>query len=221
MAPRPGAAPVKSEAALRVATPLLEAPVAAGATGRSPGCARDRQAGRRPRRPSQLSKALHKKVPLAAAAPHAERTPRAPPRSTGRSAPAIPQATGRGRRYRIVYGDESEALTHPYLARAWAKAGAACGCRRRGRRRRSPCSVRSITFTRQLIVHTSPTKRSSDCITHLERLDRLHRPKPGRPMKPMVLVEDNGPSMRASSRWRRYHPHPPAHRSGCPILRPN
>ena len=24
----------------------------------------------------------------------------------------------------LLYGDESEALTHPYLARAWAKAGA-------------------------------------------------------------------------------------------------
>ena len=23
----------------------------------------------------------------------------------------------------LLYGDESEALTHPYLARAWAKAG--------------------------------------------------------------------------------------------------
>jgi hypothetical protein len=24
----------------------------------------------------------------------------------------------------LLYGDESEALTHPYLARAWAKSGA-------------------------------------------------------------------------------------------------
>jgi transposase len=46
---------------------------------------------------------------------------------------------------------------------------------------------------RHLIVHTSPTKRSSDFIAHLERLDRLYGPKPGRTRKPVVLVEDNGP----------------------------
>ena len=27
----------------------------------------------------------------------------------------------------LLYGDESEALTHPYLARAWAKSGAGAG----------------------------------------------------------------------------------------------
>ena len=47
--------------------------------------------------------------------------------------------------------------------------------------------------SRQLIVHTSPTKRSSDFIAHLEQLDRLYGPKPGQPAKPVVLVEDNGP----------------------------
>ena len=47
--------------------------------------------------------------------------------------------------------------------------------------------------TRQLIVHTSPTKRSSDFIAHLEQLDHLFGPQPGRAMKPVVLVEDNGP----------------------------
>ena len=47
--------------------------------------------------------------------------------------------------------------------------------------------------TRQLIVHTSPTKRSSDFVAHLEQLDRLYGPKPGQPTKPVVLVEDNGP----------------------------
>ena len=31
----------------------------------------------------------------------------------------------------LLYGDESEALTHPYLARAWAKRGTICACRRR------------------------------------------------------------------------------------------
>ena len=40
---------------------------------------------------------------------------------------------------------------------------------------------------------TSPTKRSSDFIAHLEQLDRLFAPQPGRQAKPVVLVEDNGP----------------------------
>ena len=48
-------------------------------------------------------------------------------------------------------------------------------------------------MTRQLIVHTSPTKRSSDFVAHLEQLDQLYGPMPGRRGKPVVLVEDNGP----------------------------
>ena len=47
--------------------------------------------------------------------------------------------------------------------------------------------------TRRLIVHTSRTKRSADFIAHLEQLDRLFGPKPGRLTIPVVLVEDNGP----------------------------
>jgi transposase len=47
--------------------------------------------------------------------------------------------------------------------------------------------------TRQLIVHTSPTKRSTDFVAHLEQLDRLYGPQPGQLAKPVVLVEDNGP----------------------------
>jgi transposase len=52
---------------------------------------------------------------------------------------------------------------------------------------------RLTIVTRQLIVHTSRTKRSSDFVAHLEQLDRLYGPKPGQPLKPVVLVEDNGP----------------------------
>ncbi|HEY4043225.1 MAG TPA: transposase, partial [Rhodopila sp.] len=48
-------------------------------------------------------------------------------------------------------------------------------------------------LTRQLLVHTSRTKRSTDFIAHLEQLDQLYGPKPGQITKPVVLVEDNGP----------------------------
>ena len=47
--------------------------------------------------------------------------------------------------------------------------------------------------TRELIVHTSPTKRSTDFMAHLEQLDARYGPQPGRQAKPVILVEDNGP----------------------------
>ena len=48
-------------------------------------------------------------------------------------------------------------------------------------------------ITRHLIVETSATKRSTDFIALLERIDREFGPKPGRTTKPVVLVIDNGP----------------------------
>jgi len=46
---------------------------------------------------------------------------------------------------------------------------------------------------RQLIVQSSPTKRSSDFISYLDQLDHLCGPQPGRSAKPIALVEDDGP----------------------------
>lgn len=46
---------------------------------------------------------------------------------------------------------------------------------------------------RELLVHTSTSKRSCDFIAHLEQLNRLYGPRPGHPVTPAVLVEDNGP----------------------------
>lgn len=49
-------------------------------------------------------------------------------------------------------------------------------------------------LARELIVHTSRTKKSADFTAHLEQLDRLYGPRPGTPPgKPVVLVLDNGP----------------------------
>jgi len=93
----------------------------------------------------------------------------------------------------LLYGDESEALTHPYLARVWAKAGADLRVPAPGQAKKVAMLGSLDPVTRQLIVHTSPTKRSSDFVAHLEQLDRLYGPKPGQPAKPVVLVEDNGP----------------------------
>jgi transposase len=93
----------------------------------------------------------------------------------------------------LLYGDESEALTHPYLARVWAKSGADLRVPAPGQAKKVAMLGSFDHVTRELIVHTSPTKRSSDFIAHLEQLDRLYGPQPGRPTKPVVLVEDNGP----------------------------
>src|SRR5882757_1198301 len=93
----------------------------------------------------------------------------------------------------LLYGDESEALTHPYLARAWAKSGADLRVPAPGQARKVAMLGSLDCMTRQLIVHTSPTKRSSDFVAHLEQLDQLCGPMPGRLVKPVVLVEDNGP----------------------------
>ena len=93
----------------------------------------------------------------------------------------------------LLFEDESEALTHPYLARAWAKRGADLRVPAPGQAKKV-AMIGSLDYaTRRLVVHTSPTKRSADFVMHLEQLDRLYGPKPGRPVKPVVLVEDNGP----------------------------
>ncbi len=47
--------------------------------------------------------------------------------------------------------------------------------------------------TRELIVHTSRTKRSADFVALLEEIDRRYGPQPGRTVKPPVPVLDNGP----------------------------
>ncbi len=52
----------------------------------------------------------------------------------------------------------------------------------------------SLDFAqRRLSVHTSRSKKSADFIAHLEQLDAIYGPKPGRRRRPVVLVLDNGP----------------------------
>ena len=79
----------------------------------------------------------------------------------------------------LLFGDESEALTHPYLAHVWAK---------RGTDLRIPAPGQSAKVAmlgvldwgrRKLIVRTSRTKRSADFIALLEEIDRRYGPKLG------------------------------------------
>jgi transposase len=93
----------------------------------------------------------------------------------------------------LLFADESEALTHPYLARAWAKKGADLRVPAPGQAQKIAMMGSLDYAKRKLIVTTSRTKRSADFIAHLQALDRLHGPRPGAPTKPVVLVLDNGP----------------------------
>ena len=92
-----------------------------------------------------------------------------------------------------LYGDESEALTHPYLAHAWAPRGADLRVAAPGQSRKVAMLGVLDASTRELIVHTSATKRSTDFIALLEKLDARFGPRPGKAVKPVVLVLDNGP----------------------------
>jgi len=95
-----GPPPGKSEAALRVVTPLLEEPVADRRNWTIPRLRAEIEAREDVRiSRSQLSKALRKKVPLAAAPAHAERTSDGKRGGTGALAPATAPTAGRSRRH--------------------------------------------------------------------------------------------------------------------------
>jgi transposase len=93
----------------------------------------------------------------------------------------------------LLFADESEALTHPYLARAWAKRGADLRVPAPGQAKKVAMIGSLDSAKRKLVVTTSRAKRSADFIAHLQVLDRLYGPKPGAPTRPVVLVLDNGP----------------------------
>src|SRR5476649_61304 len=74
----------------------------------------------------------------------------------------------------LLFGDESEALTHPYLARAWAKRG--CDqSKKRAMIGALDCA------TRKLIVNTSATKITAPSI-------------PAKPRGPLCPPEIGSPS---------------------------
>lgn len=93
----------------------------------------------------------------------------------------------------LLFADESEALTHPYLARAWARRGADLRVPAPGQAKKVAMMGSLDYARRKLVVTTSRTKRSADFIDHLRLLDRLYGPKPGAPFTSVVLVLDNGP----------------------------
>ena len=93
----------------------------------------------------------------------------------------------------LLFGDESEALTHPYLAHVWAKKGANLRIPAPGQSAKVAMLGVLDWARRDLIVRTSRTKRSSDFLALLEEVDRRYGPKLGPMLTPIVLVLDNGP----------------------------
>jgi transposase len=93
----------------------------------------------------------------------------------------------------LLFADESEALTHPYLARAWAKRGADLRVPAPGQSKKVAMMGALDWVEAKLIVTTSRTKRSADFIALLQALDLQYGPKPGMQIKPVVIVLDNGP----------------------------
>jgi transposase len=93
----------------------------------------------------------------------------------------------------LLFADESEALTHPYLAQAWAPRGADLRVEAPGQAKKVAILGALDATTWEVVVHTARTKRSTDFVALLERIDERYGPRPGAASKPVVLVLDNGP----------------------------
>ena len=99
----------------------------------------------------------------------------------------------------LLHADESEALTHPYLARAWAKRGADLRVPAPGQSSKVAMMGARNAATGELLVVTSKTKRGADFVKLLEEIDRLFGPAPGAARKPVAIVLDNGPIHRSKA----------------------
>lgn len=95
----------------------------------------------------------------------------------------------------LVFLDESEALTHPYLARCWARRGANLRIEAPGQSKKRAMLGAFDPVSRRLLVHTSPTKRSTDFINLLNQLGATYGT--AERTRPLVAVLDNGPIHRS------------------------
>lgn len=80
----------------------------------------------------------------------------------------------------LLFADESEALTHPYLARTWSERSADLRVPAPGQAKKVAMMGAIDHRARSLVVHTSTTKRSTDVIALLHTLDALYGPEPRR-----------------------------------------
>ena len=125
-----------------------------------------------------------KGVYLAAAAPHPQRT-------AGRSRGRGEKTQAAAGMIDLVFLDESEALTHPYLARCWARRGSDLRIQAPGQAKKRAMLGVFDPVRRQLLVHASATKRSTDFIALLDQLGAAYGTTER--TRPLVAVLDNGP----------------------------
>ena len=95
----------------------------------------------------------------------------------------------------LVFLDESEALTHPYLARCWTRRGSNLRIEAPGQAKKQPMLGALDPVHRRLLVHTSPTKRSIDFVALLDQLGAAYGT--AERARPLVAVLDNGPIHRS------------------------
>jgi transposase len=95
----------------------------------------------------------------------------------------------------LVFLDESEALTHPYLARCWARRGTELRIQAPGQAKKRAMLGAFDPVHRRLLVHTSPTKRSTDFVALLDQLGAAYGT--AERTRPLVAVLDNGPIHRS------------------------
>src|SRR3954453_4815654 len=91
----------------------------------------------------------------------------------------------------LVFLDESEALTHPYLARCWARRGTELRIEAPGQAKKRAMLGAFDPVRRQLLVHASATKRSTDFVDLLDQLGGAYGT--AERTRPLVAVLDNGP----------------------------
>jgi hypothetical protein len=95
----------------------------------------------------------------------------------------------------LLFLDESEALTHPYLARCWTRRGANLRVEAPGQSKKRAMLGAFDPVRRSLLVHTSLTKRSTDFIDLLDQLGAVYGTTER--ARPLVAVLDNGPIHRS------------------------
>ena len=94
-----------------------------------------------------------------------------------------------------MFLDESEALTHPYLARCWARRGSDLRIQAPGQAKKRAMLGAFDPVHRRLLVHTSATKRSTDFVALLDQLGAAYGT--AERARPLVAVLDNGPIHRS------------------------
>jgi hypothetical protein len=91
----------------------------------------------------------------------------------------------------LVFLDECEALTHPYLARCWARRGTELRIQAPGQSKKRAMLGAFDPPRRRLLVHTSATKRSTDFVALLDQLGAAYGTTER--ARPLIAVLDNGP----------------------------